>query len=150
MNFRGFRSAIVDADLNQDVLGRFLRVFHEHIEIPVLVKDAGVEQFVLGLLPAPTAIGHDQLIIGIGRLRILVQILHVGVRRRAVEVEVIFLHILAVIALAVGQAEQPFLEDGIFPIPEREREAEALLVIGNPGQVRPRPSDRRGSAPDHG
>ena len=135
VDLRGFRTAIVDADLNQDVLGRFLGVFHEHVEVTVLVEDAGVDQFVLEFLAAAPAIGLHQLIIRVGRLRILVEILHVRVRRRAVEVEVILLDVLAVIALAVGQAEQPLLEDGILPVPEREREAEALLVVGDAGQA---------------
>ena len=52
MDLRRFRAAIVDADLHQDVLGRFLGVFHEHVEVTVLVEDAGVDQFVLEFLPA--------------------------------------------------------------------------------------------------
>ena len=55
-------------------------------------------------------------------------------RRSAVEVEVILLHVLAVIALAVGQTEQALLEDGILAIPEREREAEPLVVVGDSSQ----------------
>ena len=56
-------------------------------------------------------------------------------RRRAVEVEVVLLHVLAVIALAVGQAEQALLEDRVLAVPEREREAEPLLVVGDAGQA---------------
>ena len=44
-------------------------------------------------------------------------------RGRAVEVEVVFLDVFAVIALAVGQSEQPFFEDGIVAIPQRQAEA---------------------------
>ena len=62
----------------------------------------------------------DQIVVGIGRLRILVEILHVGMRRRAVEVEVVFLHVLAVVALAVGQPEQALLEDRVVAVPQRE------------------------------
>ena len=54
--------------------------------------------------------------------------------RRAVEVEVVLLHILAVVPLAVGQSEEPLLEDRIFPVPQGQREAEALLVVGDAGQ----------------
>src|SRR5262249_11379751 len=50
-------------------------------------------------------------------------------RRRAVEVEVVLLHVLAVIAFAVGQAEQAFLQDRIGAVPERDGEAEALLIV---------------------
>ena len=52
-------------------------------------------------------------------------------RRGRIEVEVIFLHVLAVVALAAGQAEHAFLEDGVALVPEREREAEALVVVGD-------------------
>src|SRR5262249_7831478 len=49
----------------------------------------------------------------------------------AIEIEVILLDVLAVIPLAVGQSEQPFLEDWIAPIPQREREAQKLAVVGD-------------------
>jgi hypothetical protein len=50
--------------------------------------------------------------------------------RSAVEIEVILLDILAVIAFAAGQAKESLLENGIAPIPQRQRKTEALLVIG--------------------
>ena len=92
----------------------------------------------------------DQVVIGIGRLRVLVQILHVRVRRRAVEVEVVLLDVLAVVALAVGQPEQPLLEDRVAAVPQRQREAELLLVVARCRRGRPRPSGRRASAPGRG
>ena len=55
--------------------------------------------------------------------------------RRAVEVEVVLLDVLAVIALAVGQAEEAFLEDRIFAVPQGQGEAEPLLVVGDAGQA---------------
>ena len=42
-----------------------------------------------------------------------------------VEVEVVLLDVLAVIALAVGEAEEPLLEDRVAAVPQREREAQA-------------------------
>ena len=48
----GSRSAVADGDLDQDVLGRRLRVLDEDIEVAVLVEDAGVEQLVLELAAA--------------------------------------------------------------------------------------------------
>src|ERR1041385_6970834 len=55
--------------------------------------------------------------------------------RRAVEIEVILLHVLAMIAFAVGQTEEALFKDGVLPVPQRQREAELLLVIGNPCQA---------------
>ena len=48
---------------------------------------------------------------------------------RAVEVEVVFLDVLPVIALAVGQAEHPLLEDRVLPVPEGQGEAENLVIV---------------------
>jgi hypothetical protein len=49
----------------------------------------------------------------------------------AVEVKIIFLHVLAMVAFAVRKPEKAFLEDGVLAIPEGQGKAEALLVIGN-------------------
>ena len=86
-------------------------------------------------MPAPAAAGLDEVGVGERRLRILVEVLHVRVGRRAVEVEVVLLDVLAVIALAVGQAEQPLLEDRVLAVPQGQREAEPLLVVGDAGQA---------------
>src|SRR3989442_15037093 len=62
---------------------------------------------------------------------ILVEVLHVRVGRRRVEVEVVLLDVLAVVPLAVGQSEQPLLEDRVATVPERQCEAQSLLVVGD-------------------
>jgi hypothetical protein len=54
--------------------------------------------------------------------------------RRRVEVEIILLNVLAVVPLAVGEAEEPFLQDGVLPVPQGERETEVLPVIGYAAQ----------------
>src|SRR5262245_43864572 len=54
---------------------------------------------------------------------------------RAVEVEVILLDVLAMVAFAVGQPEEAFLDDRISTIPQGERKAEALAVVANAGQT---------------
>src|SRR3954453_23119494 len=61
------------------------------------------------------------------------------VGRRIVEVIVIFLDVLPVVALAVGQAEQPLLEDRILAVPQRDREAQPLLLVADPGDPVPAP-----------
>jgi hypothetical protein len=50
-------------------------------------------------------------------------------RRRAVEVEVVFFDVLAVIAFAIGQPEETLLEDRVFPVPEGERKTESLFLV---------------------
>jgi len=51
---------------------------------------------------------------------------------RTIQIEVVLLDILAVIALAVGESEQALFDNGILAVPQREREAEKLLVIADP------------------
>ena len=118
-----------------DVFRVRLGVLDEHVEIAVVVEDARVQKFVLELFARAAPVRFDQVAIGILPLRVLVQILHVRVRRRAVEIKVVFLDVLAVVAFAVGQAEQAFLQDRVAAIPQRQRKAEPLLVVGDAGQA---------------
>src|SRR5947209_8041951 len=55
--------------------------------------------------------------------------------RRAVQIEVVFFDILAVVSLAVRQAEQAFLKDWIAAVPEGERKTDQLLVAANTGKA---------------
>ena len=97
--------AIGDADLDQDVGRRGFSVFDKDIEIAVIVKDAGIEQFVLGVVAATPSVCFYQIVVWIGIVWILVEVLHIRMGRCAVEVIIIFLDVFAVIPLAVGQAE---------------------------------------------
>jgi len=67
------------------------------------------------------------------------------VRRCRVEVEVIFLDVLPVVGLAVGETEKSFLEDGIAAVPQCQRKAKMLLVIGESRQTVLAPVIRAGS-----
>ena len=135
MQLGRLRPAIVRRDLHQDVLRAGLGILHEDVEVAILVEDAGVEEFILHVVACATTVGVDQIGIGIGRLRILVEMLHVRVGRRAIEVEVILLDVLAVIAFAVGEAEQALLENRVLAVPQREGKTQALLVIGDTGDA---------------
>ena len=117
MQFRGLRSTIVRCDADQDVFSGSLRIFDKHIEIPVLFEHAGIEQFEFPRFPAPGAILPHQPFIWISGVRIFIQILHVGVRWRAVEIVVALLHILAVVAFIASESEQPFFKDRIVAVP---------------------------------
>src|SRR5207244_9102798 len=46
-----------------------------------------------------------------------------------VEVEVVLLDVLPVIAFGPGESEQPLLEDGVSLVPQRQAEAQALMVV---------------------
>ena len=127
--------AITHADLDQDVLRRLLGIFHKNIEVAIFVEDARIQQLIFHVATIAPPVGLDQIAVGKRRLRILVQVLHVRVRRRAVEIEVVFLDVFAVVALAVRQAEHTFFEDGVFAIPQGHAEAQQLLVIADAGKT---------------
>jgi len=112
------RSPVADRNPDQQVLGICLGILDKNVEIAVVIEHTGVEQFVLRLLAAAPVIRLHQVTIRIGCLGILVEILHIGVGRRAVQIEVVLLDILAMIPLAVGQPEQPLLDDGVPAVPE--------------------------------
>src|SRR5882724_4507939 len=134
MNRRRFRSPIVNVDAHEHVLWSSLGVFNKHVEVAVVVENAGVEQLELrlaGVAFAPPVLLH-KLRVRKFPLRILVEHLQVRVRGRGVEVVVKFLCIFAVIALTVREAENTLLQNRVSAVPQREREAEALLVVANP------------------
>src|SRR5262245_59823901 len=54
--------------------------------------------------------------------------------RRAVEIEVVLIDVLAVIPFAVGETEEAVLQDRIAAVPQRDRKAQALLIVGHAGQ----------------
>ena len=139
------RAAVAGRDLDQDVLGRRLGILHEHVEVAVLLEDPGVEELVLHLVAAAPPVRLHQVGVGIGRLRVLVQELHVRVGRRAVEVEVVLLDVLAVVAFAVREPEEPLLQDRVLAVPQGEGEAEVLLVVGDPSQAVLAPAIRPGT-----
>src|SRR5262249_40944841 len=84
---------------------------------------------------ATALVALDQLLVRVGSLRILVEILHVGMRRSAVEIVVVLLHVLAVIALAVRESEEALLQDRVFSVPQRKCEAQSLAIIRYAGQT---------------
>ncbi len=131
MQRRRLGPSVVDGQANEDIVGRGLGVLDLHIEVAVLVEQAGVDQLVLRRVHPPLAVLLHQRGVGEFALRVLVQRLHVGVGRGRVEVEVELLHILAVISLRTGQAEEALLQDRVLAVPEGEGEAEAPLAIGD-------------------
>src|SRR5713226_196274 len=56
-------------------------------------------------------------------------------RGSGIEIVIELLHVLAVIALFSTQPEQPFFQDGIAPVPERDGEAEELVPIADAGDA---------------
>src|SRR6516162_413837 len=110
-------------------------ILDKHIEILIAIEHTGIPEFILHLLRRPPLVCFDQVAMGALLLRVLVEILHVGMRRRAVEVKVVFLDIFAVIAFAVGQAEQTFLQDRVSAVPQGKRKTQLLVIITDARQA---------------
>ena len=131
---RRFGPAIGQGDANQDVIGRVLHVFGEDVEITVIVEQAAVHEFELRLCPAAAAVLLDQPRIRKFGLGIFIERLQIRMGRRGIEVKIAFFHVLAVIALAVGEAEEPLLQNRILAVPQRQRETEPALAVGEAEQ----------------
>src|SRR5207244_1238053 len=106
----------------------------EDIKIAVVIEDARVDQLVLRGMLVAAAVLLDQPRVGKFSLRVLVQVLHVGMRGRRVEIEVVFFDVLAVIPLAARQPEGPLFEDRISTVPQRNGKANELAPIADAGQ----------------
>ena len=131
----GLGSSVFNRDADGDLVVRPLRIFDQDVKKTVVLKDPGVDQFVLGAPAAAAAVFRDQLRIREGRLRIAVAERHEGVGRCIVDMKEILLHVLAVISLGRRQPEQSLLEVRITFIPEGRRETKALIPVADAGDT---------------
>ena len=67
-------------------------------------------------------------------MRVLVDGLEVRVGGRGIDVEVNFFHVLGVVALRIGEAEQALLEVRVLAVPQGQREAQPALAVGHAEQ----------------
>src|SRR5882757_1666507 len=52
-------------------------------------------------------------------------------RRRRIQIKILLLHILPMIAFVPVQAKQPFLQNGVAPIPHRQTKTNHLMAIAD-------------------
>jgi hypothetical protein len=52
---------------------------------------------------------------------------------RTVDIEVLLLHVLAMIALVAVQAEEAFFEDRVAAVPHSDRKANVLMAVADAG-----------------
>src|SRR5262252_6786388 len=135
MKPRCLRAAIVYGNTDQQVLRSIFRVLDKYVKVAVLIEDSGIKKLIFKILPGTALVGFDQIQIWEFALRILVEVLHVGVRGSAVDIEVVLLHVFAVIAFAVGKSEETLLQDGISLVPKGKSETEALAVVRNSSEA---------------
>ena len=55
--------------------------------------------------------------------------------RGGIQIEVFLLNVLTMIAFVTVDAEQPFFQNRIASIPERQRETQAALTVGDTQQT---------------
>src|SRR5215471_3328801 len=132
-------------DAAHDVLRRGLRVLNLDVEVAPLVEGPRIDELVFELVPRPCSVHRHQIVVGELGLRVLVQPALVAVRREVIDVEVVLLDVLPVVAFGIGQAEQPLLEDRVPLIPQRQGQAQPLLVVADPGEAILAPAVRAGS-----
>src|SRR5438552_15440614 len=130
VEFRVRPPAIACGDRDQNVVGRRLGILDQNVEVTVVGKDASVKEFIFKFLPTAARVRLHEVIVWVCALRVLVKILHVRVSRGVIQVEVVFLYILAMIAFLVGETEHAFLQNGVMTIPEGKGETQALLLVG--------------------
>src|ERR1700722_17734220 len=105
MNVGSLWAAIGDREAGQNIGGRFLGVLDADIEVALFGEDPAIEEFIFRLIAPAAAILIDELLVGIGALRVLVESAAVAVRGSCVLIVVELLHVLAVVALRSGEAE---------------------------------------------
>src|SRR5450631_1999193 len=117
MQLSSIGPTIMCSDLQKNVVTRRLGIFNLNIKITIVFEDASINQFIFGFSQAARGIHFYQIVIGERSLRIFVKHLHIGMARQAIEIVIKFLYIFAVVALVVGEAEKPFLQNCIVAIP---------------------------------
>ena len=105
-----------------------------NVEIAIIVKNAAVIQLKGRFLAAATAVFLHQLLVGKWTLGILVTVMQVAVSGRRIQIKIGFLNIFAMIAFVTGKAKSAFFKDGVAPIPERQRETQALFLVTDAAQ----------------
>ncbi len=116
-------------------MGAGLGVFNEDIEIAVVVEHTTVDQFELRHLPAAAPVLLHQQRVGKSALGVLVEHLEVSVGGGGIQVVIELLHVLAMVGLAVGEPEQPFLEERVLAVPQRHGEAQVLVLVADTGNT---------------
>jgi hypothetical protein len=132
---RRLLAPVGDRDPDVHVLRRCLRVFDVDVDVMVPCEGTGVDQLVLRLETAPGTVRRHEVVVRVRGERIAVPVLEVRARGGGVDVVVVLLDVLAVVAFGVREPEHPLLQDGIGAVPQREAEAEMLVIVAEPGDA---------------
>ena len=128
--------ATVDGcDADAHILRISLGILDGNIKISVLGENSRIEQLVFQTTAGAGAIYIHQVFVGVLRMRVLVEIPHVGVSWRVIGVKIVLFDVFAVIAFAAGHSEKAFFQNRVFPVPECRCHAENLVTVANPGNA---------------
>ena len=131
---RLLRARVADLQPDADVVRSCLGVVGG--DRPVAVrKDAGFLKLELAVGARPAPVLRYQRGVREGLVRVMIPPAEPGRRRRRVDVPPVFLRVLAVVPFRAREPEYALFQDGIAPVPEREREAKALLRVAHPGEA---------------
>ncbi len=114
-----------------DVVGCSFRIGDRDVEEPVVGEDPGVGELELTVFARAPAVLGAQVRVRVLGLRIAIEQPHRRVGGRAVDRPPVLLDVLAVVALAVGETEQPFLEQRVAAVPHRQREVEESETVAD-------------------
>ena len=137
---------VADRTPQADVVDVGLRVVDSDLEVAVVVEDPRVEELVLSVEVAAPTVLVEQLLVGELGLRVRITPTHPRVCGGRVEIPPVLLRVFAMVAFVAVQAEDALLHDGIAPVPERECQAQSLLVVAQRRRARPRSNETPASA----
>ena len=135
MDFRVVRPAIANFNSNTEIFWTFFRVLDEDVEVAIFIKGTGIEQLELRSATLSTCVLSNQPLVRVLGLRVLVQVLHVAMSRSTVDVEVVLLEIFTVVTFGWDQTERALLQDGVAAVPQRQRKAQQLVLIGHSSET---------------
>ena len=118
MQRSSFWSAVTGRDANENIFVAALRILGKNVEVPVFSKHSCVVELKLRFAATTLAIFLCQCLVRKLCLRILVEHLHIAVRGRGIQIEVILFHVLAVITLVSRQTKKPLFQDRVAAIPQ--------------------------------
>src|SRR5690606_135226 len=128
-------TSVFDRDFDTNIPYIFLGVFDIYIKVVVIVKPSRIQNFVFVFFYGSLPVNFEQIVVRIWSMSVLIQVLHIRMSRSIIEVVIQLFNILPMVSLGSRQSKQPFLENGIIPIPHSECKAYSTFFIrysGNP------------------
>src|ERR1035441_35167 len=130
VEFGGLRAAIECFHTDADILGRFLGILDEDVEILIVIENVRIEELEFRT-HAAIAVLFDQLAIRELSMRILVEHPHITVSGNVIQMEPVLLCILAMIAFVAGEPEHTLFQNGIAAVPKRQSEHQQLVTVAD-------------------